>query len=120
MILLFKTFKSWKSYCGSGVCDVCAGLIRIFLSLILGVVSIVVAMWKSVKAFWRREFAASLVITAILLVLALGWLATFINERAARVNAEYERDSLSLVLSERVTYEPDTTVNYLDFDGQGW
>jgi len=108
-MILFKTFKNWKSYCLSGVCDLFEGLTRIFLSLILGIVSIAFAMWKSVNAFCRREFRASLIVAILVCIILLCWFITFAKERVARLHAEYERDSLSLVLSERVSYETDTT-----------
>lgn len=97
-MVLFKTFKSWKNFILSAIKSVFVGLLRILWSIILGVISIFAAIWKSVKAFCRREFAASLIIAAIFGVIGILWLGTFVKERTARVNAEYQRDSLSLKL----------------------
>ena len=95
---LFYSFGEWKKYIVSAIRSVFVGLLRILWSIVMGVISIFAAIWKSVKAFCRREFAASLIIAAIFGVIGILWLGTFVKERTARVNAEYQRDSLSLKL----------------------
>jgi uncharacterized protein YacL len=95
---IFKTFKSWKTYFLSSCKSVLIGLVRIVWSFILGIASIAVAIWKTVKAFCQREFVASLVIGAMFVAMVALWVATFVNERAHRVSAEMQRDSISYQL----------------------
>jgi hypothetical protein len=95
---LFYSFKDWRKYILSAIRSVFVGLLRIVWSIVNGVVSLVVGIFRSVDSFSRREPNAMLVIVALFTCLLFWWITNFLNERAMRVSAEYQRDSLSLKL----------------------
>lgn len=95
---LFKTFKSWKTYLLSSLSSVFVGVLRILWSIVGCIISFIANVIRSAIAFCRREFGAAIVIVFIIVAIVFAWLYTFANERAARVYAEHERDSLSLKL----------------------
>ena len=103
-MILFKSFKSWKNYFLSAVKNVFIGFARILWSVISGLISILAFIWRSIKDFCRREFWAALVIGIVAVIIIAGWLCTFACERAARVTAEFQRDSLAVKLDSAKQY----------------
>ena len=95
---LFKNFKEWKDYTLSAVKDIFTGLLRIVWSLLKGLASLLVYVFSSISSFCKREPIAMLVMAIILACTILCWVFTFVNERSMRVNAESQRDSISLKL----------------------
>ena len=100
--LLFDDFRQWRVCLWSGVCKAAWGLCRILTCIVLGIVSVFVYMCKQINAFRKREFMASLIIGTLIAVICACWLGTFVKERAARVDAEMQRDSISYELSRYV------------------
>lgn len=96
--LLFDDFRQWRVCLLAGVHKFLWGLWRIISCLLFGIISFLVWIGKQIEAFCKREFVASLIIGVLFVLLVAGWLTTFISERAHRVNAEMQRDSLSLKL----------------------
>ena len=96
--LLFDDFRQWRVCLWAGVCKAAWGLWRILTCIVFGILSVFAYIGKQIDAFYRREFAASLIIGFVIAVLSVCWLVTFVNERAARVGAEMQRDSLALRL----------------------
>ena len=94
--LLFDDFRQWRVCLWSGVCKFLWGLLRIISCLLFGIISFLVWIGKQIEAFCKREFVASLIIGVLFVFLLAGWLNTFMSERARRVNAEMQRDSISL------------------------
>ena len=95
---LFKNFKEWKDYVLSAIENVLVGLLRIVWSLLKGLASLLVYVFSSISSFCKREPIAMLVMSVILACIILCWIFTFVNERSMRVNAESQRDSISLKL----------------------
>ena len=95
---LFKNFKEWKDYTLSAVKDILIGLLRIVWSLIKGLISLIAFLFSSISSFCKREPIAMLVMSVILACILLCLIFTFVNERSMRVNAESQRDSISLKL----------------------
>lgn len=95
---IFRTFMEWWEYAFSSIKTMCIGLAKVLWSIVLGLVSIMAAVWRAVKAFCGREPKASIVIGFLYLLGAAGWLGTFMKERRERVYAEYQRDSIALKL----------------------
>ena len=95
---LFENWHQWRVCFLSGCSKFCWGLWRIITCILFGVVSVFVYMCKQVNAFCRREKVASFIVGTIIVFGVLGWISSFAKERSARINAEHERDSLSLKL----------------------
>lgn len=100
--LLFDDFRQWRVCLWAGVCKFLWGLWRIISCLLFGIISFLVWIGKQIEAFCKREFIASLIIGVLFVLLVAGWLTTFMSERAHRVNAEMQRDSISYELSRYV------------------
>lgn len=96
--LLFDDFRQWRVCLWSGVCKAAWGLCRILTCIVLGIVSVFVYICKQINAFRKREFIASLIIIALIGIICVFWLGSFAKERAARVNAEMQRDSIGYEL----------------------
>ena len=97
--LLFDDFRQWRVCLWSGVCKAAWGLCRILTCIVLGIVSVLFYIYKQICAFCKREFWASLIIGTLIALICFGWFGTFVKERAARVDAEMQRDSISYELS---------------------
>ncbi len=116
---LFNSFKDWKKYILSAIRSVFVGLLRIVWSIVIGVVSLVAGIFRSIGAFSRREPKAMLVIIILFTCVFFGWIMNFVNERAMRVSAEYQRDSLSLKLDsakQNAYVQEPFVVNHWDSD----
>lgn len=108
--LLFEDWKQWRVCFWSGVCKMAWGVYRIVSCIIFGVVSVFWWIGKQINAFCSRETLAAVIIGIMISLLCLGWILTFVNERAARVHAEDERDSISYVLKRYTVAETETKV----------
>ena len=97
--LLFDDFRQWRVCLWAGVCKFLWGLWRIISCLLFGIISFLVWIGKQIEVFCKREFIASLIIGVLFVFLLTGWLTTFMSERAQRVNAEMQRDSIIYELS---------------------
>ncbi len=82
----------------AGVCKTSWGLWRIVSGVIFGIASVFVFIGKKIEAFCRREFAASLIIGSVAVIMIAAFTLTFVKERSMRISAEMQRDSLSYVL----------------------
>jgi hypothetical protein len=94
--LLFDDFRQWRICLWSGVCKAAWGLLRIVTCILFGIASVFVYIFRQIGAFCKREFVASLIIGVLFILLVVGWLTTFMSERAHRVNAEMQRDSIAV------------------------
>ena len=97
--LLFDDFRQWRVCLWAGVCKASWGVWRIVTCIVFGIVSVFFGIGKQIGAFCKREFWASLIIGAVIALICVGWVGTFVKERATRVNAEMQRDSISYELS---------------------
>ncbi len=95
---LFYSFGEWKKYIVSAIRSVFVGLLRILWSIVMGLVSLIAYVSRSISSFSRREPRAMLVIVVMLIVIGFSWMMNFVNERSMRVKAEMQRDSISLKL----------------------
>ena len=114
---IFDTFKEWDTYAWSACKHLAKGVARILFALFFGMVSIFVFCGKQIEAFCRREPVASGLVGMLTLLLIVGWIATYVNGRAATKTAEFQRDSIGYKLdkymqaydtSEAVVIENDT------------
>jgi hypothetical protein len=103
--LLFDDVRQWRICLWSGVCKAAWGVYRILTCILFGIASVFVWIGKQIGAFCKREFLASLIIGTLIALICVGWFGTFVMERAARVDAEMQRDKLR--------YELDSTKQLL-------
>lgn len=96
--LLFDNFRQWRVCLWSGVSKAAWGLLRILTCFVLGIISVFVYISRQIVAFCKREIWASLIIGALVVLICFGWFGTFVKERAARIGAEMQRDSISYEL----------------------
>lgn len=98
--MIYYEFRTWRKaleYRGGMILKGLYGLF--FHCLIMGTVSLLYFVIRQVNAFYRRETIAGCIITLLLFFLSIGWLASFVNERYQRNEAQYKADSLSYELS---------------------
>ena len=88
--LLFDNFRQWRVCLLPGVTKMVWGICRITTCIVLGIISIIVWLWRKLIDFVGLNPKFS-IITA-LIVIALVWLLTFVNMRARAVGAEHQRD----------------------------
>lgn len=95
--LLFENFRQWRVCFCAGVSKMVWGICRIITAIVLGIVSILVWLWRKLIDFVGLNPKFSIITAVIVVVLV--WLFTFVNMRARAVGAEHQRDSLSYELS---------------------
>ena len=95
---LFKSFKEWRKYFLSSIAGIFIGLLKILWSMIGGIASYAIYIYKSFLAYAQREFKAAFITGVIIVILGILCMFVFVKERSQRVRAEYERDSLYLKL----------------------
>lgn len=95
--LLFENLRQWRVCFCAGVSKMVWGICRIITAIVLGIVSILVWLWRKLTDFVGLNPKFS-IITAVIIVI-LVWLFTFVNMRSRAVGAEHQRDSLSYELS---------------------
>ena len=93
---LFKSFKDWREYTLSSLYAVIKNLFKLFWSCLGGAISCIVNSYTAVRAYSKREPKATLITAFLLLAAFLCCIFIFVNERAMRVKAEYQRDSISI------------------------
>lgn len=103
--LLFSDWRQWRVCFVAGLKKCLSGFLKILYCIVLGIASVLVYVGKQIEAFCKRELWASLIIGTLLVLMCVGWMLTFANERAARVGAEMQRDKLR--------YELDSTKQLL-------
>ena len=105
-------FDTWESWCIVGRCrakQLLEGLYGVVVIwLFWGVASLFIHAGRQVNAFYRRETRAAALISVLLVLLCVGWVTTFVRERAAVVSAQHRADSLAYDLS-RYSQMFDTT-----------
>ena len=108
----YYTFKEWRHLLSDSLYTFVKGLLMLIWLVISALTSIVIYAYQKTLAFCRREFLPSMIIFFIGLLLILCWCLTFACERAHRKTAEYQRDSVSYVLS-KITqaYDKSDTIN---------
>lgn len=95
--LLFENFRQWRVCFCAGVSKMVWGICRIITAIVLGIVSILVWLWRKLIDFVGLNPKFSIITAVIAIVLV--WLFTFVNMRSRAVGAEHQRDSLSYELS---------------------
>lgn len=108
--LLFENFRQWRVCFSAGVSKMVWGICRIITAIVLGIVSILVWLWRKLIDFVGLNPKFSIITAVIVVVLV--WLFTFVNMRARAVGAEHQRDSLSYELSKFTqAYDENDSIN---------
>lgn len=95
---IFYSFSEWWRFFLSAIRGIAIGVFKVFYSIVAGIVSVFAYIVRSIASFQRREPKALLVVVILLSAVCFCWAMNFANERSMRVNAEMQRDSLSLKL----------------------
>ena len=95
---LFDNWHQWKVCFLSGCQKFLWGLCRIITCILFGIISIFVHICKQIGAFCKREPAFAIIIGLIGFFGLICCVRFLAKERAARITAEFQRDSLLLKL----------------------
>lgn len=90
---LFDSLRQWRVCIFAGCKNFCWGLVRIISCIILGVLSVIRAVWRVMVGFVRKYPNIALGISIAVCILV--WMLTFASMRARAVGAEDQRDSIS-------------------------
>lgn len=95
-----KTFKlkEWQGCVNSAIAGIARNVWRLFYTLALGLFSFIVWLAVSVEEFCKREPKAALIMGIIIVFLTVGWIMSYVNGRAQLLTAQYERDSVIIML----------------------
>ena len=110
--MIYKTSKEWTEAAKERAAQAFNGLFGLLYHVcFMGIVSGLIYVGKQIEAFYRRETVAGVIISVLMTLVLLGWLVTFVAERAEAVKHEHRADSLSYELSKyRQSYEGDKVV----------
>ena len=98
--MLYRSFKEWAiAVKHSGIMLFNALYCVVWLCLIVGLASLFLFVIRQINAFYRRELVAGCIISTIILLMAAGWMITFVNERHSYIQAQHAADSLAYDLS---------------------
>lgn len=95
--------REWQGCIKSAIAGIARNVWALFYTLALGLFSLIVWLIVSVEDFCKREPKAALVMGIIIVFLSVGWILCYVNGRAQLLTAQYERDSVSIVL-DRLNY----------------
>ena len=94
------------------------GLSKVITNTLFGIISLFIFFGKKVEAFCRRETLAAFLIGLMVIILAIGWMATYMNFRVQNRTLEHQRDSVSIRLDRVMrTYDSQDTI-VQDYDIQ--
>ena len=115
---LFNGWHEWKVCMAAAFSHLWWGLSKIIVNTLFGIISLFIFFGKKVEAFCRREALAAFLIGLIVIILAIGWMATYMNFRVQNRTLEYQRDSVSIRLDRVMrTYDTQDTITK-DYDIQ--
>lgn len=110
------SWEDWKIFAEIAIRSFFVGIVRPLWLIVVGLISLCHYIGCVIGAFAKREFVAAMIIMTVLVVVAVAWLATFVNERSKRVEAEMQRDSIAYILQKKMQlYEP--TKDYCILNG---
>lgn len=95
--------KDWQGCIKSAIAGIARNVWALFYTLVLGLFSLIMWLIISVEDFCRREPKAALIMGIIIVFLSVGWIMSYVDGRAQLLTAQYERDSVSIVL-DRLNY----------------
>ena len=91
--ILFESWHSWKVCFLSGVKKTAWGIGRIVTCIILGIISIIVWLWRCAVNCVKQN--PQIALCAFLIVVFLVWLVMYASSKAERLGAEEQRDSIA-------------------------
>ena len=91
--LLFESFRQWRVCMASGVRNACWGVTRIVTGFILGIVSILVWIWRVCCRFVGKY--PNVALGGFIVIVFIVWMLTFVKMRTRAVGAEHQRDSIA-------------------------
>ena len=106
MIMKIKrlSLRDWQGCIKSAIAGIARNVWALFYTLALGLFSLIIWLIVSVEDFCRREPKAALIMGIIIVFLSVGWILCYVDGRAQLLTAQYERDSVSIML-DRIKYK---------------
>lgn len=95
---IFNSFKAWLESMEEGLRDFGYGLWEIVTSIILGIVSLLVYLWKQAAKFIGKY--PNFALGGFIVIGSVIWILTFVSLKAKAVGAESQRDSISYEFSQ--------------------
>jgi hypothetical protein len=89
----FDSWHQWKVCFLAGCKEFWWGLMRIISCILLGILSVLRALWRGLVVFVSHN--PKVAIGGTIVVAFIVWLVTFASMRARAVGAESQRDSIS-------------------------
>lgn len=90
---IYESPREWWDNFKDGVVDFGYGLWDIIVSIVMGIVSILVYLWKqAVKLVGKYP---NIALGGFIVVASVVWILTFVSLKARAVGAEAQRDSIS-------------------------
>lgn len=115
---LFRDWHEWKVCMAAALSHLWWGFRKIITNTLFGIISLFIFFGKKVEAFCRREALAAFLICLMVILLAIGWLVTYMNYRVQNRTLEYQRDSVTIRLDRVMrTYDTQDTITK-DYDIQ--
>lgn len=106
---IYESPQEWWDYFENGAKDFCFGLWDIIVSIVMGIVSLLVYLWKLTAKFIGKY--PNFALGGFIVISVTVWVLTFVSLKVRAVGAEAQRDSISYEFShfkEQHGYE-DTT-----------
>lgn len=94
---IFFSVKEWWLYVKSAAIHLVKGIARIVYAVVMGVVSVIVWLWRCMVGFVRNH--PSIALGGFIVVVSVVWLLMFAQIRATKVGLEAQRDSIAYQFS---------------------
>lgn len=107
----FDSFAEWRSFLWDAVKCFLFGFGKMLLAFVYGLISLIAYAIRQIEAFCKRETIAACIVGSLFVLMASGWIYTFVSERAVAVSAQHMADSLSYDLSKYTQMYEKRTVN---------
>ena len=91
--LIFESFNEWWQYIKKSLWYLLKGVTTIILSVVCGVFSFLLYVWRSVCRFIGKY--PNIALGGFIAIAAIVWLLTFVKMRHRAVSAEEQRDSIA-------------------------
>ena len=113
---LFSDWHEWKVCMAAALSHLWWGLSKVITNTLFGIISLFIFFGKKVEAFCKREALAAFLICLMVILLAIGWLVTYMNYRVQNRTLEYQRDSISIKYERDMRLYDSTSINNLNIN----
>ena len=90
---IFESFKEWWSFTRNGFAKFGLGLAKIVASVVLGIASVMVWLWRKCVSLVGKY--PNIALGTFIVITCIVWLLTFVKMRSRAVGAESQRDQIA-------------------------